>query len=526
MNSVTVDSLLNISSQCPDLRTLFSTDADRSTWLVVDACGIHADFSRQHINRELLGALIQMSEHVGIAEKFASMFAGAKMNTTENRSVMHTALRDSQQSTVFAKDAQRHLQRALALATSLRNGGVLSASGIPFTTVINIGIGGSDLGPAMATRALRRFCDGPVVKYVSNIDSADLDDALHGLDPNTTLFVVASKTFTTSETMHNAQRARLWVQTEVDDWSKHFVATTACPDVARKWGVQPDQILEFFDWVGGRFSLSSVIGFPVMCAIGEHAFTEFLGGMESMDQHVLSAPLHQNMAVLHGLTWFANTLLYQRSAVAVIPYSYDLARLPAFLQQLVMESNGKSVQIDGSVVVGPSSPVVFGEPGTNGQHAFFQMLHQGSMVVPVDFICAVQPLGSDAVAHDVLVANMIAQSEALASGRDVETTRLVTPSAGLVEYQVFAGNRPSTVLFLDALCPSTLGALVALYEHSTAAQGWLMNINSFDQWGVELGKSLAVTVFEKISQQVLASETETMTHPLVKWYVGQRKNFE
>ena len=518
MNEKVLNSLKGASDLCPDLQTLFATDPDRASWLTTEACGIHADFSRQHLNHELFEMFIHFAEQLGVSEKFSQMFSGEKINVTENRSVMHVALRDSLQSTAFAQDANKQLDKALVLATSVRNGKLLNSTGSVFKTVVNIGIGGSDLGPAMATKALRNFCDGPTIKFVSNVDSADLDDALQGLDPATTLFVIASKTFTTSETMLNAERARRWVQNDIANWSQHFVATTARAETARAWGIQPEQILEFFDWVGGRFSLSSVIGFPLMCAIGEKRFSELLRGMESMDQHVATSELAQNIAVMHAITWIANTLLYKRDAVAVIPYSHDLARFPAFLQQLLMESNGKSVQVDGSQVVGPASPVVFGEPGTNGQHAFFQMLHQGVSVIPVEFICAVQPLGSDAVAHDVLVANMIAQSQALAAGQDLK-------SSEMNQHRVFPGNRPSTILFLDSLNPRTLGALVAMYEHSTAVQGWLMNINSFDQWGVELGKSLALTVFDKINQKQLGEGLETMTHPLLKWYVEQRALF-
>jgi glucose-6-phosphate isomerase len=511
MDAEVFHSLKNLAQGLAPLSELFKTDPSRSQWLTIDACGIHADFSRQRINKSLYEALIHSADVADVQGSFRKMMAGDIMNVTEDRAVGHMALRAPAKSSPLAQQASGQIERAKALADGVRSGAISGATGKQFATIINIGIGGSDLGPAMVARALRRFANGPVVKFVSNIDAADLDEALHGAQPETTLFVVSSKTFTTLETMHNAERARRWLQASVPDWSQHFVAATSYAEAALNWGIQKDRCLEFFDWVGGRFSLSSVIGFPVMCAIGGDRFSEFLTGMSEMDHHAVSAPTEKNLPVMHALTWWMNSALHSFPTVAVIPYSHDLSRLPAYLQQLVMESNGKSVGVEGQLVLGATSPVVWGESGTNGQHAFFQMLHQGTQVVPVEFITTVVSLGTDDEAHDLLFANVIAQSEALAAGRTHEET-----------HKSFEGNRPSSVLVLDELSPRILGSLIAMYEHSAAVQGWLMGINSFDQWGVELGKILAVDAAKAIATGVSEDE-QTMTHPLLNWYMSIRK---
>lgn len=488
------------------LSELFASQPGRAKLFTFDACGIHADFSRQSIDNDFFIALLQYVSDTRIRELLMAMFVGQKMNATENRAAMHIALRDSRQSSPEAKAAHVQLQRALTLAEMVRSMDHIDA-------VVNIGIGGSDLGPAMATRALRTFCDGPIVRYVSNIDPADLDSVLHDLNPARTVFVVSSKTFTTLETMHNAERAREWVSNAGVEWSQRFFAATANPPAALAWGIEPDHCLEFYEWVGGRFSVSSVIGFPLMCAVGRQNFEAFLAGMESMDHHVVTTDAPSNLAIMHALTWFANAICHELPTVAVIPYSHDLARFPAFLQQLVMESNGKSVDIDGAPLATASSPVVWGEPGTNGQHAFFQLLHQGMQTVPVEFIGVAEPTGSHQEAHDLLVANMLAQSEALAVGH--------AHSDG---HRNFSGNRPSTVLMLQRLDPHHLGALVSLYEHSTAIQGWLIGVNSFDQFGVELGKEMAKVSAQSIAKEV-ADPSQTMTHPLMEWYLQARKKF-
>ena len=511
MDAEVFHSLKNLTTSVAPLAELFHTDPSRSQWLTIDACGIHADFSRQRVNKTLYGALIHSADVADVQGSFRKMIFGDTMNVTEDRAVGHMALRAPAKSSPLAQQASGQLERAKLLADSIRSGAVCGGTGEKIETVINIGIGGSDLGPAMVTRALRRFASGPVVKFVSNIDAADLDEALHGAHPESTLFVISSKTFTTLETMHNAERARQWTQAGVPNWAQHFVAATSHAEAALNWGIQKDRCLEFFDWVGGRFSLSSVIGFPVMCAIGGDQFSEFLAGMSEMDHHVVTAPNNVNLPVMHALIWWMNSALHAFPTVAVIPYSHDLSRLPAYLQQLVMESNGKSVGVDGRSVLGGTSPVVWGEAGTNGQHAFFQMLHQGTQIVPVEFVTTGASLGTDDEAHDLLFANVIAQSEALAAGR-----------AHNEPHKSFEGNRPSSVLVLDELNPRRLGSLIAMYEHSATIQGWLMGINSFDQGGVELGKILAVNAANVIASGV-STDKQTMTHPLLNWYTSIRK---
>jgi glucose-6-phosphate isomerase len=511
MDAEVFHSLKNLAQGVAPLAELFRADPSRSQLLTVDACGIHADFSRQRIDSTLFEALLHSADVADVRGSFMKMMAGDILNVTEDRAVGHMALRAPDTLSPLAQQASEQLERAKALADEVRSGAVCGATGEQFRTIINIGIGGSDLGPAMVARALRRFADGPVVKFVSNIDAADLDEALHGARPESTLFVISSKTFTTLETMHNAERARRWVQASVPDWENHFVAATALPEAALNWGIRKDRCLEFFDWVGGRFSLSSVIGFPVMCAIGADKFGEFLVGMSEMDHHVMTAPTKHNVPVVHALIWWMNSALHSFPTVAVIPYSHDLSRLPAYLQQLMMESNGKSVGVDGHSVLGGTSPVVWGESGTNGQHAFFQMLHQGTQVVPVEFVTTAASLGQDDEAHDLLFANVVAQSEALAVGRMHDES-----------HRVFSGNRPSSVLVLDELNPRRLGSLIAMYEHSAVIQGWLMGINSFDQWGVELGKTMAIETASAIVNGV-ASNEQTLTHPLLNWYLQFRK---
>ena len=492
------------AAQMTTIAEMFSADSSRATWLTVDACGIHADFSRQRIDRELFDALLAELAQIDVASKFAQMYAGDVMNITEARAVLHVASRGSGDARVERELAQTQLRAALALAEEIRRDDSIDA-------LINIGIGGSDLGPQMVVTALRKFCDGPIVRFVSNIDPADLDMAIEGLDPHRTVIVVSSKTFTTLETMHNAERARAWLVDAGVNWQERFVAATAHRDTALAWGIAPHRCLEFYDWVGGRFSVSSVIGFPAMVAVGEKAFQEFLLGMAEMDTHVAQTPLAINLPVVHGAVWCMNAVIHQLPTVAVVPYSHDLARMPAFLQQLVMESNGKGVDSDGKRVSHATSPVVWGEAGTNGQHAFFQMLHQGTQVVPVEFVSSVEPMGRDAGAHDLLIANMFAQSEALATGQK-----------GVSPHRDFPGNRPSSVLMIDALTPQRLGSLVAMYEHSVAVQGWLMGVNSFDQFGVELGKELAIDAADSIRSGTVHT-SQTLTHPLMKWFLEKKR---
>lgn len=511
LNSSMLRSLEDLASAVPSIVEMFASDSQRSNWTTLDACGIHADFSRQHLSPDLFSALVDAAEKIDVLGKFAAMAAGDIVNVTEQRAVGHMALRSSSDSSELTRLAAPQMERARQLSENIRHGTFVGSEGHAFSTIVNIGIGGSDLGPAMATRSMRRFVDGPSCLYVSNIDAADLDAALSGIDPHSTLFVISSKTFTTLETMHNAERARQWIQSAGLTWSEHCVAATANPSAAISWGVSSGRCLEFFDWVGGRYSLSSVIGFPLMCAIGAKQFDEMLAGMHEMDLHALTAQPRHNLAVIHALVWWSNVALHHRPTVAVVPYSHDLGRLPAYLQQLVMESNGKSVDVHGEKVLGATSPVVWGESGTNGQHAFFQMLHQGTQIVPVEFVSSVAPLGSDDAAHDLLFANLVAQSEALAQG-----------SQSQFPHKVFSGNRPSTVLLLDELNPRRFGSLISLYENSTAVQGWMMGVNSFDQWGVELGKTMAVASADAIRANA-PDASLSLTHPLMQWYLDHRK---
>ncbi|MEY3806195.1 MAG: 6-phosphogluconolactonase/glucose-6-phosphate isomerase [Actinomycetota bacterium] len=498
--------LANLAAAVAPLRELFEHDTRRHEWLAFDVCGIHADFSRQRVDPDVFGALMSLVSDAGVAHKREQMFSGVAINSTENRAVQHVALRSSGSDDTKKDLARRSREAAIELARQIRENTEID-------TVINIGIGGSDLGPQMVVRALRKFCNGPTVHFVSNIDPADLDSVIDTADPHRTIVVVSSKTFTTLETMENAARAREWMMSAGVEWSEHCVAVTSSCERAVEWGVKKEHCLEFFDWVGGRFSVSSVIGFAVMLAIGDEHFAEFLDGMHQMDRHFSDSPWERNLPVVHAALWYLNAAVHQYPTVAVIPYSHDLARLPAFLQQLVMESNGKGVTIDGQKVTHATSPVVWGESGTNSQHAFFQMIHQGTQVVPVEFISTVRPMGHDQHTHDLLIANLIAQSEALAAG-----------SQGVSSHQDFPGNRPSSVLLLDELSPRCLGALVAMYEHSVAVQGWLLNVNSFDQFGVELGKDLAKKTAQSIAQGT-PDESQTMTHPLMKWFLERRKNF-
>jgi glucose-6-phosphate isomerase len=510
----TITRLKALAGELTPIRFLCNSSA-RTDQLTFDAVGLRADFSRQPISGEMWSLLLGLAADTGIREKFGQMFAGAEMNPTEHRAVLHTALRADPSSSQHAAWARVQLDKALDCARRVRADRSVKA-------VVNIGIGGSHLGPKMVTRALRRFHDGPVVRFVSNIDAADFDAAVADLDPASTVFVVSSKTFTTSETMHNASRAKNWLQLGGVPWNARFYAATAAPARAIDDGFLPENCLEFAEWVGGRFSVSSVIGFPVMCAVGPELFLEMLDGMREMDIHASTAAYEENLAVAHALVWFANLAVHGFPSVAVVPYSTDCELLPSFLQQLVMESNGKEIDVDNNYLSGPAAPIVWGSPGTDAQHAYFQFLHQSHSGAPVEFIGTVEPLGNDPVAHDILVANMLAQSEALAVG-----------SPNSMPERSFPGNRGSSVIFLERLDPRCLGALIAMYEHSTVVQGWLHGVNSFDQFGVELGKTLAFEFNEEIralenqkaqSHAALVRSGETLTHPLLKWYAKRRKN--
>jgi glucose-6-phosphate isomerase len=483
------------------LRTFFADDPGRGTRLALEAAGLYVDYAKHRVTDETLGLLVALAERAGLPGRIEELFRGDRINTTEGRSVLHVALRMPRGAQLLVDGADvvgpvhDVLDRMAAFSDAVRSGAWRGATGAPVRAVVNVGIGGSDLGPAMAYDALRAHADPSlVVRFVSNVDGTDIHDALQGLDPATTLFVISSKTFTTIETITNATTARRWLVDALGDdaVSRHFVAvSTNAAEVAR-FGIDPANMFEFWDWVGGRYSYDSAIGLSLMIAIGPEAFRAMLAGFHAMDEHFRTAPLARNAPVLLGLlsVWYAN--FFGAATRAVLPYSQALGRFPAYLQQLDMESNGKSVDRAGRPLRITTGPVVWGQPGTNGQHAFYQLLHQGTQLVPADFIAFAEP---DHAAlrhhHDLLLANCLAQSEALAFGKTAAEVAAEGVAPELVAHRTFPGNRPSTTILADRLDPRTLGALVALYEHQVFVQGVIWDINSFDQWGVELGKVLA-----------------------------------
>jgi glucose-6-phosphate isomerase len=488
-----------------DLRALFAAEPDRLERLTLPAVDLHLDYSKHLVDTRAVDLLVALAERAGIAERFAAMASGQRVNTTEDRPALHTALRLPPQASLVVDgrdvvaDVHAVLARMADFADRVRRGAWTGHSGRPIRTVVNVGIGGSDLGPLMAYRALTPYVkEGLACRFVSNVDPAHLADTVGDLDPAETLVVVASKTFTTVETLANARQARRWV---LDAFggdeaavARHFVAVSTNAEAVAGFGIDPANMFGFWDWVGGRYSLGSAIGLSLMIAIGPAAFRALLDGMHRMDRHVASAGYRDNGPVLAALIgiWYRNFLGLETHAV--IPYSQRLDRFPAYLQQLDMESNGKSVRRDGSPVDHASGPVVWGEPGTNGQHAFFQLLHQGTTVVPADLIGFLEPAGEPGDQHGLLVANLLAQAEALAFGRTAGEVRAAGVPEPLVAHRTFPGNRPTTVILAPALTPGVLGQLIAFYEHRTFAQGVVWAINSFDQWGVELGKALATTI--------------------------------
>ena len=484
---------------------LFDADPNRVQEFTTRADGLIFDYSKTNIDKTSRDALLDLAVHV--AEKRDAMFAGKRINETEDRSVLHTALRNYAQPLVVegtdvSIEVAATLDRMSTFATAVRDGSFKGQGG-KITDVVNIGIGGSDLGPKMATIALSPYHDGPRTHFVSNVDGADIADTLAGLNPETTLVIVASKTFTTIETMTNAQTALDWMKAKVKDPAAQFAALSSATDKTAAWGIDGSRVFGFEDWVGGRYSVWGPIGLSLMIAIGPDGFREFLRGAAAMDTHFRTAPLAQNMPVMLALVGIWHYQVNGYPTRAVLPYANRLSRLPAYLQQLEMESNGKRVDIDGNDLPRPSGPVVWGEPGTNGQHAFYQLIHQGMQIVPCEFIAAAR--GQEPSLdhhHKLLLANCLAQSEALMRGRSLDVAREMMAKKGLTgeelerqaRHRVFPGNRPSTTLLIDQLTPFTLGQIVALYEHRVFVEGVIFGINSFDQWGVELGKELALTV--------------------------------
>ncbi len=500
------------------LRELFATDPTRVERLTFDACGIVADLSKHRITPETISDLVALAEQSGLRAHIDAMFAGEHINTSEDRAVLHVALRAPTDEVIttdgvnVVPEVHEVLDRMSSFATAIRSGTWRGHTGRTISAVVNIGIGGSDLGPVMAYEALRFYSDRSLtMRFVSNVDSTDFVEATHDLDPESTLFIISSKTFTTLETMTNAHSARQWLLDSIGDdaaVARHFVAVSTNAEEVARFGIDTDNMFGFWDWVGGRYSMDSAIGLSTMIAIGPDNFREMLRGFHDMDEHFRTTPFDRNLPVLMGLlaVWYRN--FFECQTMAVLPYSQYLKRFPAYLQQLTMESNGKHVTLEGADVEVDTGAVYWGEPGTNGQHSFYQLLHQGTTMVPVDFIGFAQtnnPLGDH---HDILMSNVFAQAQALAFGRTAAEIEAEGVPASVVPHKVMPGNRPSTVLLSQLLTPYRLGTLVALYEHSVFTQGAIWGIDSFDQWGVELGKKLAQAIIPELT----SSAEPTLSH--------------
>jgi glucose-6-phosphate isomerase len=494
------------------LRQLFAADATRGERLTAEAVGIYLDYSKNRVTDETLGLLCRLAEESGLRERIDGMFRGDKINQTENRAVLHVALRAPRGTSIIVdgKDVVPEVHAVLGaladFANRVRSGAWTGHTGKRIRNVVNIGIGGSDLGPVMAYEALKHYSDRAMTfRFVSNVDGTDLVEATRDLDPAETLFIVSSKTFTTLETMTNAESARRWLLAGLGGdgkaVGKHFVAVSTNARKVSEFGIDTANMFGFWDWVGGRYSMDSAIGLSTMLAVGPEHFRALLDGFHQMDEHFRTAPFERNLPVLLGLLTLWYTDFFGAETVAVLPYEQYLKRFPAYLQQLTMESNGKRVTLDGVEVSYPTGPIYWGEPGTNGQHSFYQLIHQGTRLIPCDFIAfghALNPLGRH---HDMLLANVLAQTEALAFGKTREEVKAEGTPEGLVPHRVFPGNRPSNTILAERLSPETLGKLVALYEHSVFTQGAIWNVDSFDQWGVELGKVLAQRIIPELESE-------------------------
>jgi glucose-6-phosphate isomerase len=517
------------SAQTHRILDLFD-DPARSEAFSARADGMLFDYSKTHVDAEAMRLLIRLAEASGVPSKREAMFTGARINETEGRAVLHTALRAPEGPVmVDGVDVMPGVletrARMAAFARSVRSGDIAGEGG-PYTDVVNIGIGGSDLGPAMATLALAPYHDGPRLHYVSNVDGAHIHDTLKGLDPGRTLVIVASKTFTTIETMTNARTARDWMAGAVDNPAAQFAALSSATDKTGDFGIDPSRVFGFEDWVGGRYSLWGPIGLGLMLAVGPEDFADFLAGGHGMDRHFREAEMGANLPVLLALVGIWHNQICGHATRAVLPYDQRLSRLPAYLQQLEMESNGKRVAMDGSDLVENSGPIVWGEPGTNGQHAFYQLIHQGTRVVPCEFMVAAKGHEPElAHQHTLLLANCLAQSEALMRGRSLEAARALMAEKGLTgaeldrqaRHRVFPGDRPSTTLIYPRLSPHVLGQIIALYEHRVFVEGVILGINSFDQWGVELGKELALALEPVLTGAADGAEKDGSTRGLVNF---------
>ncbi len=494
------------------LRTLFADDPQRGTRMTAEAAGLFLDYSKHRVTDRTLTLLLQLANESGLRERIDAMFRGEKINVTENRAVLHVALRAPRGSSIVVDgknvvpDVHAVLGKMADFSTRVRSGAWKGHRGQRIRNIINIGIGGSDLGPVMAYEALKHYSErGMTFRFVSNIDGTDLVEATRDLDPAETLFIVSSKTFTTLETMTNARSAREWLINglggDVNAVAKHFVAVSTNAAEVAKFGIDPANMFGFWDWVGGRYSMDSAIGLSTMLAIGPEHFRAMLNGFHQMDEHFRTAPFARNLPVLMGLLsiWYNN--FFGAQTVAVLPYEQYLKRFPAYLQQLTMESNGKRVTLDGVEAPYQTSPIYWGEPGTNGQHSFYQLIHQGTRLIPCDFIAFHRSLNPISRHHDMLIGNVFAQAEALAFGKTPQQVKAEGTPDWLVPHRVFEGNRPSNIILAEKLTPDVLGKLVALYEHAVFTQGVIWNIDSFDQWGVELGKVLAQRIIPELESQ-------------------------
>jgi glucose-6-phosphate isomerase len=512
------------------LRQLFADDPTRGERLTAEAVGIYLDYSKNRITEETLELLVQLAEECGLRERIHAMFKGEPINSTEKRPALHIALRAPKGERIIVEgndvvpEVQAVLNRMAAFSDQIRSGVWRGYTGKPIRNIVNIGIGGSDLGPVMAYEALRDYSLRDMnFRFVSNVDGTDFKEATRDIDPEETLFIICSKTFTTTETLANAHSAREWMLAKLHDPGavrKHFVAVSTNAEEVSKFGIDPANMFEFWDWVGGRYSMDSAIGLSTMIAIGPENFEAMLTGFHAMDEHFRTAPFRENLPVIMALLaiWYNN--FFHSQTTAVLPYEQYLKRFPAYLQQLTMESNGKHVTMDGTHVDYQTSPIVWGEPGTNGQHSFYQLIHQGTKLIPCDFIgfCqALQPLGNH---HDLLMANLFAQTEALAFGKTEDEVRAEGVPEWLCPHRTFEGNRPTNTLLAERLTPYTLGALVALYEHSVFTQGVIWNIDSFDQWGVELGKALARRIIAELEDNTAPLNHDSSTNELIRRYRG------
>jgi len=505
------------------LRDLFANDPRRGERLTAEAVGIHLDYSKNRITDETLKLLVQLAEESGVRTRIDAMFQGEKINTTEDRAVLHVALRAPQTASIVVDGQnvvlQVHavLEKMADFCNRVRSGAWQGHTGKRIRNIVNIGIGGSDLGPVMAYEALKHYSDRALTfRFVSNVDSTDFVEAVRDLDPAETLFIVSSRSFTTMETMTNAQTARDWLLAglgpDTRAIARHFVAVSTNTAQVAEFGIDTTNMFEFWDWVGGRYSITSAIGLSTMLAIGPRTFHALLSGFHQMDEHFRTAPFDRNLPVLMGLlcVWYAN--FFHAQTVAVLPYEQYLSRFPAYLQQLAMESNGKQVMLDGTRTPCETSPIYFGEPGTNGQHSFHQLIHQGARLVPCDFIAFGRSLNPVGRHHDILIANVLAQAEALAFGKTPKQVKAEGTADWLLPHRVFEGNRPSNTILAERLTPETLGKLVALYEHSVFTQGVIWQINPFDQWGVEFGQALAQRTIAELESQAepnLAHDSST-----------------